>query len=99
MVFYWSNIEEVPVSGRKRFNCYSEASVEAEGQMMYRKIMQDAVAAGALLEPWDPRSRMVRRVMDRLIPASGLQDVNWEVHVIHSDGMHCVDERLSLSPH
>lgn len=54
--------------------------------MMYRMVMQDAIEQGALLPEWDRRSRMVQRVMDRLIPASGLEDQKWEVHVIESDG-------------
>lgn len=53
---------------------------------MYRMIMQEASQASALLPAWDKRSQMVQRVMDRLIPASGLEDVRWEVHVIESGG-------------
>ena len=66
-VYYVSNLEEVPVSGRRRFNCYSNASVEREGEMMYRMVMQDAINDGILLPEWDKRSRMVQRVMDRLV--------------------------------
>jgi hypothetical protein len=58
--------------------------VEEEGELMYRKIMADA--QDALLPGGDPRSKMVERVMRRLIPASGLEHVDWEVHVIHSPG-------------
>ncbi|KAH8820802.1 peptidase family M48-domain-containing protein [Xylogone sp. PMI_703] len=82
VVFYFANLEVVPVSGRRRFNCYSEEAVEKEGEMMYRKIMQEY--QGAFLPSWDPRTRMVRRVMGRLIPANDLEHVNWEVHVIES---------------
>ena len=74
IIFYVSNLETVPVSGRRRFNCYSEESVEAEGQMLYKMIMQDN--RQAILPEWDPRTRMVERVMRKLIPASGLEDVN-----------------------
>ncbi|RDW91109.1 hypothetical protein BP5796_02274 [Coleophoma crateriformis] len=84
-IFYYSNLETVPVSGRRRFNCYSEASVEQEGQLLYQKIMMDAQQQGALVPSWDRRSKMVERVMQRLIPASGLEHVNWEVHVIRSN--------------
>lgn len=83
-MFYVSNIEEVPVSGRKRFNCYSEESVESEGQRMYSMIMQQN--QGAVLGLLDSRHRMVQRVMNRLIKAEGLGDVDWEVNVIHSNG-------------
>lgn len=88
VVFYVANLETVPVSGRRRFNCYSEATVEKEGELMYRKIMAEAMQQGAILSPRDRRSRMVQRVMDRLIPASGLEHVPWEVHVIESPGVY-----------
>lgn len=84
LVFYVANIEEVPISGRKRFNCYSEESVEQEGQRMYAMIMQQN--GGAVLPAWDSRSKMVQRVMKRLIQAEGLGHVDWEVNVIQSNG-------------
>jgi len=42
---------------------------------------------GKLLPPHDPKVRMVQRVLDRLIPHSGLTEENnhWEVHVIDED--------------
>jgi Zn-dependent protease with chaperone function len=84
-VFYFSNLEEVPVSKRKRFNCYSDASVEKEGQRLYQQIM--AENRGSILPEWDSRSRMVQRVMNRLIPVSEMEGVDWEVHVINSSEM------------
>lgn len=72
--FYVSNLETVPVSGRRRFNCYSEGRVEEEGTMMYKMIMQQD--KDSILPAWDPRTRMVERVMTKLIPASGLEHVN-----------------------
>jgi metalloendopeptidase OMA1, mitochondrial len=48
--------------------------VEAEGQMLYKMIMQDN--RQAILPEWDPRTRMVERVMRKLIPSSGLENVN-----------------------
>jgi len=84
IIFYVSNLEEVPVSGRRRFNCYSDATVEAEGERLYKMIMEDN--KNAILPSWDRRVQMVDRVMEKLIPASGLEHVNWEVHVIDSSG-------------
>jgi hypothetical protein len=84
VVFYVSHIEEVPVSGRKRFNCYSEAAVEEGGVRAYQMIMNEN--KDAILPAWDRRSKMVQRVMKKLIPASGLEHVDWEVHVINSPG-------------
>lgn len=84
IVFYFYNVEVVPVSGRRRFNCYSEKSVEKEGEMMYKKIMYEY--KNAILPSWDPRTRMVERVMARMKKANDLEHVNWEVHVIDSPG-------------
>lgn len=82
------------MSGRRRFNCYSDASVEAQGEMMYAKIMREA--RGSILPDWDPRVRRVHRVMERLIPASGLADARWELHVIESNGMRRSSPRSNL---
>ena len=85
-VFYVTHIEEVPVSGRKRFMCFSEESVEKEAGFAYQKIMNDAQRQGSILPEWDDRSRMVKRVMDRLISAGKLEHVNFEVNVLSSPG-------------
>ncbi|KAM3075355.1 metalloendopeptidase [Clarireedia jacksonii] len=81
--FYVSNLEEVPVSHRRRFNIYSPEDVEGEGGRLYQQIMQEN--RGAILPEWDRRTKMVNRVMRRLISANGLENVNWEVHVIASN--------------
>lgn len=84
ILFYFTNLEDVPVSGRKRFNIYSHQDMEREGQMMYQQILRQY--KGAILPEWDHRTQMVQRVMNRLIPASGIDNVNWEVNVIESNG-------------
>lgn len=53
---------------------------------MYQKVMADAMRNGTILPKSDRRSRMVDRVMARLISAGGLEHVTWEVHVINSPG-------------
>jgi metalloendopeptidase OMA1, mitochondrial len=83
-IFYVTHLEEVPESGRKRFICFSEAAMEEQGHLLYENIMSQA--EGAILPEWDARSRMVNRVMNRLIQSSGLENVQWEVHVINSNG-------------
>ena len=35
-----------------------------------------------ILPEWDTRTRQVQKVLDRLIPSSGLAGEKWEVHVI-----------------
>lgn len=84
VAFYFYNLEVVPVSGRKRFNCYSENTVRQMSDMQYRRLIYEMERSGArFLGDWDPRTLMVRRVMSRLIPVSGVDDgVEWEVYVI-----------------
>ncbi|KZF21635.1 hypothetical protein L228DRAFT_239596 [Xylona heveae TC161] len=80
VLFYVLNLEEVPVSGRRRFNVFSSETEEELGRQQYQQIMQQYQQQ--ILPAWNPHTRMVRRVMERLIPATGLQSANWEVHVI-----------------
>jgi metalloendopeptidase OMA1, mitochondrial len=85
VAFYFYNLEVVPVSGRKRFNCYSEKTVREVSEMQYRRLIYDMEKSGMrFLGDWDPRTLMVRRIMARLIPVSGVddEDAQWEVRVI-----------------
>jgi len=81
--FYVYNLETVPVSGRRRFNIISPKTEEELGEQQYQQVL--AQYRGQLVSDWDPRLRMVRRVMDRLIPVSGLSYQEWEIHVIESE--------------
>lgn len=80
--FYLYNLETVPASGRRRFNIISAKTEEELGKQQYEQILSQF--RGQLVSDWDPRVRMVRRVMDRLIPVSGLPDQEWAIHVIES---------------
>ena len=75
------NLEEVPVSHRRRFNIVGPAKEAEAGKMMYQQTMQQY--GNAILPAYHPKSRMVQRVLNRLIPHSGLEDEQWEVHVIN----------------
>ena len=74
------NLETVPVSGRLRFNWVTPEHEEEMGNQQYQQILQEF--RGQILPSWHPHVRMVHRVLNRLIPASGLETENWEVHVI-----------------
>lgn len=84
MAFYYTHIEEVPVSGRKRFMFYDEKTLENEAYSLYKNIILEN--RNAILPSWTPQHRMVSRVMDRLIQGGNLEHVDWEVHVINSEG-------------
>ncbi|KAI1808116.1 peptidase family M48-domain-containing protein [Daldinia bambusicola] len=83
VAFYFSNIQTVPVSGRRRFNCFSEKSVEAASEAQVKRLIWEVERSGGhFLSDWDPRVAMVKRVMRKLIPASGAENCNWEIRVI-----------------
>ncbi|KAK0278991.1 hypothetical protein LTS16_014773 [Friedmanniomyces endolithicus] len=73
-------LEPVPVSGRYRFRIVPYSSEASQGAQMYQQTMQEF--GGKLMGPDSKEHRMVQRVMDRLIPHSGLEGEAWEVHVI-----------------
>ncbi|KAL8774228.1 MAG: hypothetical protein Q9209_000979 [Squamulea sp. 1 TL-2023] len=74
-----SNIEKAPVTGRWRFMCVSEEYEAELGRKSYQHVMRDY--QNRILRPDDPRHKMVGRVLERLLPNSGLKgDV--EYHVI-----------------
>lgn len=81
--FYVYNLEAVPVSGRNRFNIVSRETEQAIGGQMYQQTMQEF--SGKLMSPLSKEHRQVQRVLDRLIPHSGLADEKWEIHVINDD--------------
>ncbi|KAI0420676.1 peptidase family M48-domain-containing protein [Xylaria grammica] len=83
VVFYFMNIQTVPVSGRQRFNCYGEAKMRATGEAQAKRIEWEIERAGGrFLDDWDWRTRLVKKVMRRLIPVSGMEDSEWEIRVI-----------------
>ncbi|KAK1751232.1 mitochondrial metalloendopeptidase OMA1 [Echria macrotheca] len=82
-VFYFSNLETVPVSGRTRFNVYSASTVKKAGEMQFRALLYQLERDGAVILPdYDFRVLRVKRVMRKLIPFSGMADENWEIFVI-----------------
>lgn len=78
--FYYYNLERVPITNRSRFNCFSYAFEERQGQKELQQTMEEY--QGKVLPPDHPHSKLVTKVLQRLIPASGLADVNWEIFVI-----------------
>ncbi|KAL8695979.1 MAG: hypothetical protein Q9224_003037, partial [Gallowayella concinna] len=72
-------MEKVPISDRWRFVCVSKEYEAELGMMSYQDVMQSH--RDVLLRTDDERHKMVRRVLERLLPNSGLTgDV--EFHVV-----------------
>lgn len=92
IAFYMYNSQTVPVTGRRRFNFLSDTLVaQAYVRAAEAIVRQVEEQGGHFLSDWDPRTILVRRVMKRLIPVSGMEDLDWEVRVI-------ADSRESLLP-
>ena len=79
---YVYNLEVVPVSGRRRFNLISPEMETQLAQEQYALVMQEY--GQKILSERDPRTRLVQKVLNRLIPASGLTGLDWEIHVVDS---------------
>ena len=55
-LFYWWNLETVPVSGRKRFNCMSDWVVDRAGKAAFEVLVMMLEEEGTKpLPEWDPR--------------------------------------------
>lgn len=83
--FYVYNLEQVPVSGRRRFNIISAEMEESLGKATVDQVKEEY--KGKFLSDFDPRVRQVKKVLNRLLPyaeGEGLKDLDWEVHVIDS---------------
>lgn len=50
------------------------------GQEMYKQTMQEY--GNKIMPPYTKEHQMVQRVLNRLVPHSGLEGEAWEVHVI-----------------
>lgn len=82
-VWYIYNLETVPVSGRRRFNCLSQNMEKWLGQMTLEQLVNEY--QGRILPETSKEHRMALRVMDRLVPHCGLADQQWELRVIQDD--------------
>ena len=79
-VFYIANLEQVPLTGRYRFNVVSPATEKQISESQYEQILQEF--QGKILPENHPYTEMTARIVERMLPASGLQNEEWRVHVI-----------------
>lgn len=84
-VFYVYNLEEVPITGRRRFNVVSperEKALVSDGA--YQETLREY--GGKILPKDHPHTQLVARIVTRLLPAvQGLDQGDWQVHVIDDD--------------
>lgn len=91
---YLCNLEQVPVTGRWRFNIVSSSIEKKFGAIGVEKVRQKH--GEQFLPDDDPRVQTVKKVLARLLPyAEGewLKDLNWEITVIE-----CLDNNAFVYP-
>ncbi len=79
-VFYVYNLEEAPITKRRRFNVFSPESEKSFGDSQYQQTLNEF--KGRVLPSNHPYTELAARVTERLLPHSGLANEEWKVHVI-----------------
>lgn len=86
VIFYFLNTQTVPVTGRRRFNILSDEILNYLGYLSAEGAVNDIEAQGGrFLTENDRRVLVVKKVMDRLIPVSGIADKQWDIKVIDDE--------------
>ncbi|KAJ3073179.1 hypothetical protein HDU98_002055 [Podochytrium sp. JEL0797] len=79
-LYYGTHLETVPISGRTRFMDMTKADEEAMGLQAYNEIMQEY--KNRLVPQNHPTSMWVAKVARNIIKVAGINDVDWEIHLI-----------------
>ncbi|CAB77005.1 metallopeptidase Oma1 [Schizosaccharomyces pombe] len=79
-VYYFTHLEYVPISNRRRFNDVSLDFEKRMAQDAYKEVMSEY--GDRMLPSYHPTTLYVSRVLKRIIAVSGMSDLKWELHVI-----------------
>ena len=83
--YYVSHLEQVPMSGRRRFMDCSPTTERAMAKQAFDEITRQY--RGRFLPPNHPYVAMVRKVARKIIRAAGVSEAEgWEFYVIDSPG-------------
>ncbi|KXS12286.1 hypothetical protein M427DRAFT_114161 [Gonapodya prolifera JEL478] len=80
--YYLMHLDTVPISGRIRFLDVTPQEEQWLAGVLYNELISDN--QDNLLSEWNPLTLMVAGVAKRLIPVSGLTNLDWKVHVIEN---------------
>ncbi|KXS10636.1 hypothetical protein M427DRAFT_73782 [Gonapodya prolifera JEL478] len=80
--YYLMYLDTVPISGRIRFLDVTPQEEQWLADVLYNELISDN--QDKLLSEWNPLTLMVAGVAKRLIPVSGLTNLDWRVHVIEN---------------
>ncbi|KAG0006546.1 hypothetical protein BGZ65_006814 [Modicella reniformis] len=81
--YYVAHLETVPVTGRRRFIDVSLKQEEMMAKEAYKQVKRQF--GHNLLPPNHPYVHYVQRVAWRIIKTAGMENLEWEFHVIDSD--------------
>lgn len=84
-LFYVTHLEEAPYSHRRRFMWVSPRLELMLGEQAYHQTLGEF--QGNILPDHHPDAMRVRRVMKRIIKQSGLEDLDWKIHVVDAPNM------------
>lgn len=80
--YYATHLEKVPISNRRRFMDVTPKQEEAMAKQAYQEVMSQYGLR--VLPPNHPYTRFVSRVAKRIVQVSGMDNLQWEFHVIDS---------------
>jgi hypothetical protein len=82
-VVWYNNREQVPISGRWRFNFFSKD----EGIWGAAAHEHEMRKWGSFIaSPEHPISIQVKQVLEKLVPFTGLDQLEWEAHLVNAPG-------------
>ncbi|KAG0036397.1 hypothetical protein BGZ82_004267 [Podila clonocystis] len=81
--YYVTHLETVPMTGRRRFMDVSIKQEEMMSKEAYNQVMHQY--HNKILPQNHAYTQYVKRVAGRIVQAAGMQDLDWEFHVIASD--------------
>ncbi|KAF9205735.1 hypothetical protein BGZ49_003576 [Haplosporangium sp. Z 27] len=81
--YYVTHLETVPMSGRRRFIDVSVKQEEIMAKEAYKQVMREYQRS--ILPSNHPYTKYVERIARRIITAAGMENLEWEFHVIQSD--------------
>lgn len=97
VAFYLLSSQQVPLTGRRRFNFLSEELVARMYPRATSDVMSMVYEQGSHVMPDDhPSTIVVKKVMRKLIPVSGLADWDWKIWVIADDCKFSEERKMNL---
>ncbi|KAF9144709.1 hypothetical protein BGX30_011730 [Mortierella sp. GBA39] len=82
-VYYVAHLETVPMTGRTRFMDVSLKQEESMAKEAYKQVMHQY--QNQMLPDNHAYTLYVKRVASRIIKAAGMENLDWEFHVINSN--------------